>query len=84
MGGTHLVIQYKRELGEYYVRDMGQGNGTFVRVGLRPWTVRQGMMVTFGRTYMAAELDMKGGRIGLRFLEGPQAGTEMYLCGRYQ
>ena len=32
MGGIHLLIQFKAEKKEYYMRDCGQGTGTFIKI----------------------------------------------------
>eukprot|EP00826_Nyctotherus_ovalis_P056977 TRINITY_DN777_c0_g2_i18.p1 TRINITY_DN777_c0_g2~~TRINITY_DN777_c0_g2_i18.p1 ORF type:complete len:210 (-),score=40.55 TRINITY_DN777_c0_g2_i18:313-915(-) len=71
MGTTHLVIQYKPETKGYFIRDYGQGTGTFVKIE-RPIIIQEGFIISYGESHMHVSA-LNAEKIQLKFLDGPKA-----------
>ena len=71
MGGIHLLIQYKPERKTYFMRDCGQGTGTFVKIE-RPLVLKLGYIISYGDSHMYVNLETKD-KIQLKFLDGPKS-----------
>lgn len=75
----HLSIKYNN--GKYYLRDLGDGNGTFVKIESE-LVLRNGYIISFNDTHMAisffmpkpgttSNTQLKNERIQLKFIDGP-------------
>lgn len=51
IGKRHLIIKYNLDDKKYYIRDLGDGSGTFVRLD-RPLTLKNGYIISFGDSHM--------------------------------
>eukprot|EP00826_Nyctotherus_ovalis_P012242 TRINITY_DN13219_c0_g1_i2.p1 TRINITY_DN13219_c0_g1~~TRINITY_DN13219_c0_g1_i2.p1 ORF type:complete len:172 (+),score=19.23 TRINITY_DN13219_c0_g1_i2:365-880(+) len=76
MGHKHLVIKYSIETKEYFLKDLGEGTGTFIRID-RPLALKQGHIISFGDSHMAISIRV-GGKIQLKFLDGPKTDQTLY------
>jgi len=71
MGTNHLVIQYRQKEKKYYIKDYGQGTGTFVKIE-RPTIIEEGYIISYGESHMHIYA-MNAEKIQLKFLDGPKA-----------
>ena len=76
MGEKHLLIKYSMEAKSYYIKDLGEGTGTFVKVEC-PLVLKQGHIISFGDSHMAVSL-RPNGKIQLKFLDGPKTDQTLY------
>ena len=51
IGKRHLIIKYNMDNGDYYMRDLGDGSGTFVRLDI-PLVLKHGFIISFGDSHM--------------------------------
>jgi hypothetical protein len=51
IGKRHLIIKYNMDNGEYFMRDLGDGSGTFVRLDI-PLPLKHGFIISFGDSHM--------------------------------
>ena len=51
IGKRHLIIKYNLDNGDYYMRDLGDGSGTFVRLD-QPLELKHGFIISFGDSHM--------------------------------
>jgi FHA domain len=51
IGKRHMVIKYNLDNRSYYLRDLGDGSGTFVRLDV-PLILRHGYIISFGDSHM--------------------------------
>ena len=51
IGDRHLIIKYNMADRQYYIRDLGKGSGTFVRLDV-PLTLKNGFIVSFGTSHL--------------------------------
>lgn len=81
MGARHFVIIYRPELKKYFVKDLGQGTGTFVRID-NPLVLKDSYIVSFADSHMATQFFApEDEKIVLKFLEGPKQ-NEVYTFTR--
>ena len=83
-----MIIKYNMADRQYYIRDLGKGSGTFVRLDV-PLTLKNGFIVSFGTSHLTVnffqgdsrrrgangEIEGKGGlndKIQLKFIDGPK------------
>jgi pSer/pThr/pTyr-binding forkhead associated (FHA) protein len=75
IGERHFLIKYNRETTGYYLRDLGDGNGTFVRLDT-PLLLKTGYIISFGDSHMFIQIydDIKEdvSKLQIRFLDGPK------------
>jgi pSer/pThr/pTyr-binding forkhead associated (FHA) protein len=79
IGSRHMIIKYNMDDRRYYMRDLGDGSGTFVRLD-QPLELRNGFIISFGYSHMAVNVYGEsagrgsGGsdRISLKFIDGPK------------
>lgn len=75
----NFVIKYRLEKQGYYLKDLGEGSGTFVKVD-KPLIVSTGFLVSFGDSHLVADTseDEEGNSvITIKFGEGPLEGQEL-------
>ena len=52
IGDRHLIIKYNMNDRQYYIRDLGKGSGTFVRLDV-PLMLKNGYIVSYGTSHMS-------------------------------
>lgn len=73
LGRRHFMFRYNPSMLSYFIKDLGDGSGTFVRVKA-PLILKQGYIVSFGDSHLIVQLDEDTTtKITLRFVEGPKA-----------
>ncbi len=55
IGKRHFLIKYIQEATGYYLRDLGDGNGTFVRLD-NPLILKTGYIISFGEFHMFIQI----------------------------
>lgn len=50
-GKRHMIIKYNLSDKRYYLRDLGDGNGTFVKIDT-PLLLKNGYIISFGDSHM--------------------------------
>lgn len=73
IGKRHFIIKYSPDYTNYYVRDLGDGNGTFVRIDT-PLLLKHGFIISFGESHMVVSIfnEDEESKIQLKFLDGPK------------
>lgn len=51
IGDRHMIIKYNMADRQYYIRDLGKGSGTFVRLDI-PLVLKNGFIVSFGTSHL--------------------------------
>ena len=51
IGDRHMIIKYNLHDRQYYIRDLGKGSGTFVRLDVA-LTLKNGFIVSFGTSHL--------------------------------
>jgi hypothetical protein len=54
IGKRHMVIKYNLDNKHYYLRDLGDGSGTFVRLDI-PLILKHGYIISFGDSHMVVQ-----------------------------
>lgn len=56
IGKRHMVIKYNEIDKKYYLRDLGDGSGTFVRIdNSRDLILKHGFIISFGDSHMVVQ-----------------------------
>lgn len=56
IGKRHMVIKYSQMDKKYYLRDLGDGSGTFIRVdNQKDLILKHGFIVSFGDSHMVVQ-----------------------------
>lgn len=75
IGKRHFLIKYSRDTTGYYLRDLGDGNGTFVRLDT-PLLLKTGYIISFGDCHMFVQItddtSEEQSKIQIRFLDSPK------------
>jgi hypothetical protein len=83
-----MIIKYNMADRQYYIRDLGKGSGTFVRLDV-PLTLKNGFIISFGTSHLtvnffqgdsrrrggSGEIEGRGSandKIQLKFIDGPK------------
>jgi len=56
LGRRHLMIRYNPSTHKYYLKDLGEGSGTFVKIDI-PIPLKQGYIISFGESHMVTQFD---------------------------
>jgi len=89
VGEKHAMIRYNQNLKKYFIKDQGQGSGTFLKVE-KPTKIHSGSIVSFSDSHMLVNiLQQKQKEVGdinkenqeddvkdilmIKFLDGPKA-----------
>lgn len=81
IGKRHMVIKYNIDDKQYYLRDLGDGSGTFIRVDNRKDLIlKHGFIVSYGDSHMVVQFSGDFHpetrelihKITLKFLDGPK------------
>lgn len=75
-GRRHTIIKYSLADRRYYIRDLGEGSGTFVKVA-RPLVLKTGYIISFGDSHMTVNFfegrsSKAHQRMQLKFIDGPK------------
>ena len=46
-----MILKYSMQDKEYYIRDLGKGSGTFVRLDV-PLILKKGFIISFGTSHL--------------------------------
>lgn len=76
IGAVHLLIQYKRDSKSYFIKDNGQGTGTFLKI-VKPLMLKLNYVISFGDSSMAISSAL-GDAIEVKFLDGTKADQKLY------
>ena len=76
VGKRHLIIKYGVESKCYYMKDLGEGTGTFVKIE-QSLELQQGYIISFSDTHMVINLRVNG-KIQIKFLDGPKTDQTLY------
>lgn len=56
IGSRHMVIKYCMDDKKYYMRDLGDGSGTFIRVdNTKDLVLKHGFIISFGDSHMVVQ-----------------------------
>ena len=81
IGKRHMVIKYNDVDKKYYLRDLGDGSGTFVRIdNSKDLILKHGFIVSYGDSHMVVQFSSEIRqddqsilqKITLKFLDGPK------------
>lgn len=78
MGNRHLLIKYAIEKKNYYIKDIGEGTGTFIRID-KSLLLQHGYIISYGDSHMFVSLPPDN-NIQLRYLDGPKTDQTLYRC----
>ena len=77
-GKRHMIIKYNMNDKRYYLRDLGEGSGTFVKID-HPLLLKNGYIISFGDSHLTVnfyqDINKKTSltdRIQLKFIDGPK------------
>jgi len=90
IGKVHMVIKYYTDASAYYIKDLGDGTGTFIRLD-KPVALKHGFIISFGDSHMVVnlpnserseesargDLQSRSSELTLKFLDGPKADTSI-------
>lgn len=51
----NFIIRYKIDTKGYYLKDAGEGSGTFVRID-RPLILSNGFLISFGESHLVVQI----------------------------
>lgn len=75
ISNRHFLIKYDITTQEYYLRDLGDGNGTFVRLD-NALQLKTGFIISFGDSHMFMQIteDFNSdiSKLEIQFLDGPK------------
>ena len=77
IGSKHFVIEYIREKNRYFIKDLGEGMGTFIRLN-RSLVLQNNYIVSFGDSHMIILIDNTTlPKLVLRFIDGPKVDQKL-------
>ncbi len=81
LGKMHFVIEYSQATENFLIKDLGDGNGTFMKIE-DSHALHDGDVLAFGLSYAGVQIQSQGtgSTLTLRFYEGPRA-SEMFSFG---
>ena len=68
IGNRHFYIRYSFEEKKYYLKDLSDGSGTFIKIQC-PLQLATGYIISFGDNHMTMSIDDKK-QLTVKFLEG--------------
>lgn len=69
IGRQHFQIRYAAEEKRYYIKDLSQGTGTFIKIQ-SPLKLRTSQIISFGGNHFTVLIGPENKCITLKFLEG--------------
>ena len=70
MGNKHMLLKYSVEHKSYYLRDMGEGTGTFIMID-KSMVLQHGYIISYGDSHMFVIITPNS-ELQLKFLDGPK------------
>ena len=55
IGKRHFIIKYNIETKNYYLRDLGDGSGTFIKIET-PLILKPGYIISYGDSHMVVQI----------------------------
>ena len=86
IGKRHFMINYNKgrkhiDRGIYYLKDMGEGMGTFIRID-KPIKLKSSYIISFGDSHMVVQIS--NNVLSIRFIEGPKVDLKRYsICSSF-
>lgn len=77
MGARHILIRFILETRSYYIKDNGDGTGTFIKIE-KSLVLRTGYIISYGDSHMVVTI-LESKDIQLKFLDGPKADQILYF-----
>jgi len=74
--GIHFMIRYDEDEFKYYIKDLGSGSGTFIKL-INPLRVINNLLINVGDTFIVFSLDEENENITLKLFTGDEQ-TETY------
>ena len=74
--GIHFVIKYDENNYKYYIKDLGSGYGTFIKL-VSPLRIINNLLINIGDTFIVFSLNEKNENISLKLFTGDEQ-TETY------
>ena len=74
MGNRHFLIKYSIENKNYYIKDMGEGTGTFIQIE-KSINLHNDFVISYGNSHMFIAILPKD-ELKIKFLDGPNAEKE--------
>lgn len=75
MGNRHFLIKYLIEDKNYYIKDVGEGTGTFIQID-KSITLQNDFVISFGSFHMHISITPTE-ELKLEFLDGPNTGESL-------
>ena len=76
VGKRHMMIKYNDTNNKYYLKDLADGTGTFIKL-TKQMKLESGYIISFGDTHMTILIEDHN--IIIKFLEGIRANERKYL-----
>lgn len=77
VGKRHFIIQFDKIKNNYFVKDLGDGMGTFIRLD-KPLRLKPNYIISYGDSHMIVSLDSGvTPNLGLRFIDGPKTDEKL-------
>jgi hypothetical protein len=74
IGDRHMIIKYNMSDRQYYIRDLGKGSGTFVRLDV-PLVLKNGFIISFGTSHLTVNFFPGGDSKGRKDFQGDAFGS---------
>jgi len=81
MGNKHFMIKYSVETGSYYIKDTGEGTGTFIKID-KSLVLQHGYIISYGNCSMFVIIT-PGKELQLKFVDGPKLDQILYFFSIY-
>jgi len=69
--GIHFMIRYDEKKCKYYIKDLGSGYGTFIKL-INPLEITNNLLVNIGDTFIVFNLDEDSKNISLKLFTGDE------------
>lgn len=76
IGKRHFMIKYHDGTRKYYIKDLADGTGTFIKIS-KTTKLESGYILSYGDTHMTINIDPDSRTIILKFLEGIRANEKI-------
>jgi pSer/pThr/pTyr-binding forkhead associated (FHA) protein len=69
--GIHFMIRYDENKCKYYIKDLGSGYGTFIKL-INPMKITNNLLINIGESFIVFNLDDDGKNISLKLFTGDE------------
>ena len=66
-----MVIKYEQTTNKYYIKDLGDGTGTFLKI-TKPLLLKAGYIISYGDTHMVVQVN-EDQSLFIKLLEGSKS-----------